>query len=689
MSAVHILSTRPTDRWQTPGRISARSLWTDSVWYFDPDRPSAPSGTFTMHWNIEMGDGTTLLAPKWKSLLNECRLLVWSLHYDRRQGRNLSLSSIPKHRSELGRLLPWMAENSYGSLGDLDNIASWEYHDHVLRLLRKQGNDDFFPSALSHPLMLLSQIHGQGPVFDEAAMNAMPDIPFDGKAPSYLGKEASKKAQGWIEPMPDPVTIKILAAAYRMIGAPAKDILKLQQHYIDARGAVRVKGERYTQVLEDFEFSIIPGEDKPWRDPIGAEVDLSFFFGRPVQRSDTVLRNLINDVAAACLILVQGTSGVRVSELCAIRSGWDKDRDLPDCVQVRRSKSGLSELFYLVSQEFKTQNGAQMEWVIGMRPVGTRYEPPAVKALRVLEVLFAPWREMAGSPALVVTFSTSGSLPREKEFIGWADGKYVADATRAFSLRYASLHELPDTWVSNGKTYDLSKYKSGEAIRSHRWRKSFAQFILRVDPSMLPEISRHFKHMSIALTETGYIGNDPELLDSIDSIRRQSVVGFLLQQLRGATPLAGGMAKLIDAQRERLRETASSNPKLSEEESLESWVLETDLRIWFNPHGKCFIDLFPADARCHRLAGTSPWLATAPNYAHQSPSVCCGCNCFGVDHEHLDFWTDRLRRGELVLQSAGPGKNHEYRVEFERVRQARSIVRALTKNDFGAEASHA
>lgn len=206
---------------------------------------------------------------------------------------------------------------------------------------------------------------------------------------------------------------------------------------------------------------------------------------------------------------------------------------------------------------------------------------------------------------------------------------------------------------------------------------------------MLPEISRHFKHMSIALTETGYIGNDPELLDSIDSIRRQSVVGFLLQQLRGATPLAGGMAKLIDAQRERLRETASSNPKLSEEESLESWVLETDLRIWFNPHGKCFIDLFPADARCHRLAGTSPWLATAPNYAHQSPSVCCGCNCFGVDHEHLDFWTDRLRRGELVLQSAGPGKNHEYRVEFERVRQARSIVRALTKNDFGAEASHA
>jgi integrase len=682
LARLHLL----TDEARSKANVSTRSQWPDEKWHLNIDKNGLPESAGTFNWNFEMGSAGSLLDPRWSNLLEQCRKLVWSLLTDARSGQTLDPVTIAgSFRQQLGKLLRWMATNNYEFFSELDTEASWEYHDHLLIALRREKDDQVASGRFQFELQVLYTIFRQSSALSDAGVEPMPEAPYDGASPTSVAKASANTANGWIEPLPDDVALRVLAECVRWMGQPMDDVIALRDRFLNADLSKKAgKTRPVKRVVGGFTFSTLPGEKQPWHEQLGiekltlSESESESESEKRLTRIDSELRLLVMHASAACVTLIQGTTGMRLSEVTSLRAGVDAQTGLPKYVSIQLSKTGLNELFFLESQVTKIHDGMMMRWVLGMRPAGSTYLPPAITALLRLEQLFKPWRDGSGLPWLILNPAGKSALGRKAENSKPPTRNNIAKRMKGFVAHYGGLASLPDIQKTPSGTVDLRPYKTGEGFRTHQWRKTFALYVLRTDPKMLPAISQHFKHMSLAMTEQGYIGNDPELLDSIDSVRRQRTVQFLLQQASGNAVIAGGMADLVRDHREQLQAVVGDCEGQEAYDRMEAWVAEGDLRIWYAEHGKCFMSLAPADARCHSLGKTDPWFKREPNYAQRNPSVCGGCKCFAVDGEHVVFWQERYRKNSDVLAKAGKDYGGEYRVAHERVRQSAAILRTLS-----------
>lgn len=665
--------------------VSSKSRWGDSSWLLDVTKGGLPKYAGRLHWNIELGEAGNLLEPRWSALLEECRKLTWSVMTDSRSGPQLDPVTIAStYRGSLVKLLRWMTGASYESFSEIDNEASWEYLDHLLDERRTIGKT-VKAGVLGLDLKILGTIYRQSSALEDAGLAPMPEAPFDGDSPSKVAETFANAPDGWIPPLPDEVALTILAQCVRWMDQPLQDVISLRDQYLETVPRTRnAQGKRVEETLAHFTFSQIPGEEGPWRPPLGADSAASAQDPTPNTRK---FRDLVIHAASACVTLIQGTTGMRISEISALRGGLNKATGLPCCVKFERSKTGINELIYVESQATKIHGGAILRWVIGMRPAGATYLPPAVRAIQRLEELFRPWRDAHDLEWLVVNPGGGSALRRPGAPVldvaiidtnaKQATRSFVAKNMKVFVAAHGGLEALPDFKETAEGKLDLRLYKTGKGFRSHQWRKSFALYVLRADPRMLPAIAQHFKHLSLAMTEQGYIGNDPELLSSIDSMRRHRTVKFFLEQASGTSIIAGGMADLVREHRKHLQDVVGVSAGAEAYQRMEAWVLETDLRIWYADHGKCLMSLMPGAARCHTLGGTDPWFKREPNYAQRNPSVCGGCRCFAVDGEHVAFWRNRHDRNVELFEGLDGAKKTEYRVAVERAKQSAAILRTL------------
>ena len=658
--------------------VSSRSFWDDHQWHLDHEKPGVPLSNGTMNWAIDMGDATTLIEPKWVTLLEDCKLLAWSLMTDARSGRAFDVTTIAGNfRQQLGKLLRWMTANSYSSFCQIDAEASWEFYDHTVAWVRAAKEGELDHMRMLMELQILKTIYRQSTSLEDVGVRGIPEPPYDGESTSSLAKGIANAAVGWIKPLPDEIALSVLAQCTRWMGSPVEDVIRLRDIHLNTKRSTKV-GQRFIEgALASFKFSTIEGDSKPWRDKLGTAVDFSDSTGAVRTSLVSALRGMMGHASAACIGLIQGTTGMRISEIAALRTGIDVTTGLPRHVKVERSKTGLNELFFLESQVTKIHEGRPMRWVLGMRPAGTTYLPPAIDALLALERLYEPWRKDSDLPWLLISPPGTSSLSRIGKNAKPETRNGILKHMKSFVAQYGGLQGLPDVLKTRSGSTDIRRYKTGEGFRTHQWRKTFALYILRTDSRMLPALAQHFKHMSLAMTEQGYIGNDPELLDSIESVRRQRTVQFLLNQAMGGTPIAGGMADMVREHQAKLAAIVAGSEGQVAYNRMEAWVVETDLRIWYAEHGKCFISLAPNAARCHSLGKTDPWLKLAPNYAHQNASTCNGCKCFAVDGEHVEFWRDRYQSNSDLLKSVPKDRHGEYRVALERVRQSASVLRAI------------
>lgn len=165
---------------------------------------------------------------------------------------------------------------------------------------------------------------------------------------------------------------------------------------------------------------------------------------------DTIqaLRTLLTDLTAACVLVIQGASGMRMSEICALKAGVDSNSGLPTALTCRPSSNGLSELLWIESYESKI-HGANLEWVVGSRPAGSAYVPPPVRALLVLHEIWKPWRTIAGSDDLILGFSVSKGLPKHADALRPAMSRILLDASKNFFLRHGNLSDLLLLWAAS------------------------------------------------------------------------------------------------------------------------------------------------------------------------------------------------------------------------------------------------
>jgi hypothetical protein len=650
-------------------RVSTLSIWEDRIWRFPKHVPGNKPAM--IDWSIQLPNGEHLTDEKWHRLLEVCRTLLWTLRVAPCGGRPLSEGSISGFSTGLRHLLNWMTGNSIHAFAQIDNDLSWEYREYVITHLTECHNSGATFSTCFRHLNILAHVYKQGPELRRAGIDAMDEAPFDGLSVARLCRTAAIEATSRIQPIPDEIALPVMTCAFRMLHEPAEDIIRLQKQYLTARSR---SWEKANSAASRFKFSKISGESRPWRDPIRIiRIETVRHYSAELSVPQ-VVRNLIQEICGAATITIQSHVGLRVSEMAGIPAGFNTRTNLPVCIEMEVSKSGLNQIFYLSSVEYKIQ-GRPVRWVLGSRPIGSAWLPPPVKALCILEKLNRPWHAIAKNPELLIQFSQRKGLPRSADSIRGALSARLLYWQRDFIHKYVNISwsELP-----NEDRFATYRAMAEWALRTHAWRKTFALYTLRTDPRMLPAISQHFKHVSLAMTEQNYIGNDPDLLAAFDSTIRQRTARLFFSIANKSVPVFGRTAALIAEHRAEIAKLAPNANEADMEAAIERWVIANDLRIWFSEYGKCLIGLTPSKAACHRVANTSSWRNTAPNFETRSPEVCLKCSCFVIDREHLEFWERRYRENHGVAASARKrGLAAEFYVANRRKQQAAQILRAL------------
>ena len=533
-------------------------------------------------------------------------------------------------------------------------------------LPRKGGRAVTWASASNH-LRLPLYIYRQRRALGDLGVLTSDEAPYDGRAIDDVVKtDLDLQRGGKLEPIPDEVVVPVLSSAHRLIGAPADDVIALQEICLKAfETGGRNHLEKYRasmKALKAFQFTTLDGEATPWQ--------TSDIYRRALRdgREGTIfgrqhLRRLIITIQSACIVTLQACSGIRAQELCGLEDTLEGG-DWPSCLEVRTSADGMFELFYCKGAELKSSKG-RVEWVIGARSVGSDFVPPPVRAMKVLHRLYLRWRRLGRSSRLLVTFSSAKGLPREASSVG------TMTATASTLLQKDFLHERCD--LSTVSTESRERFLSGDGMRGHLWRTTFAIFLFRINPGLIEAISRHFRHMSIAMTERHYVGNDVALLETMDSVRVTESAKFFLEAVQGKDTVVGSLAKLVAEHQSDLVDPTAL-PTL---EIMRHAVIENDLRLISYEHGVCGIRISPSRSLCNTKGGTSHWANTAPNHAFKSISTCLGCSCFSASRANLPFWQRRLASIESDY-GAEPGSG-EHRILKLRRNQAEAIVRALMK----------
>lgn len=660
----------PADRLQGI-RVSSRSFWNDRVWELDNPTPGAHSSSSRCTWNFRLPDGALLTDPQHAHLLDTFRRVLWSLLVDPRDGKALKPGSAGQFAIGMRTMVRWMVSHKYHALAKVDGAASLEFLEDLPRLLARDimapeadddadqvgqvdaiddvdqaEGEDLSPSVLYARTCVWAQVFRQSEALTDAGIEPMPEQPFDGEDPWKVAKRLTTAVVGQIPPLPDEVALPILAAAVR---------------WLDKADAIIIGHARY--LSGGASDAVVKGGQQRF-----------------------ALRLEFDRLTDACIILIQGLVGVRIGEICGLAGGWNKITGLPSCVVTQISRTGLNEIFYLQGKLAKTRDTIEdVEWVLGSRPRGSEVLPLPVRALAVLERLMALWRPHASTDRLIVRLTSPRGLPKPSTLGTELSAGLVAEPAakvlnrkqQHFIRAEVDLSGLPD---KNSRQEDLRRYRKtrGACVRTHQWRKTFAHYVLltRSPKDMLVAVSQHFKHVSLAMTEQGYVIKDPYLRQAMGAAPVAATVAFFMEASRGKS-LTGRLGELIELHRDELRRLADGDPDAGYGR-IERWVRIHDIRLFFAPHGKCAMAFNPMESRCHEVAGTTSPMNKVPNVEARHPALCAGCPVHIVDADHAPFWIDRYRdNARAFAEAAQIGVANEYRVFKERARQAAVMLRYL------------
>lgn len=687
-----------SDHW-----VSEHSQFKDVTWYFTNPTPGVKTSSSTINWEMALIDGSRLTEKKHASRLHWSKMLILTLLELPAKGRRPSPSTIGTTQSELNCLLSWMSLNGYHHPSELTPDVINHYIDDLPTLIAKEGKEEgvttaMFNRALAIPIRLWDQRNA----LQKLRVKSLLSHPFNGQGANTIAEALATKARGWIKPLPDEVAIPLFNKAASFLGKPAEDVIRLLDVVRDplAGAAVRRqhwRGGTYSKVggrgkqarlsrarrfLEAFEFSTLRGDEKPWHEQLDAAYDMPS--GRQRSRL-TRIRELWEAVREAAAILVQGSSGMRVSELLGIKAGIDKATGLPVGVRLEKSITGLYEWFVIRTVLSKAEEGLgrEVDWILGMRPIGSVEVPIAVHALHILNAIHEPWRATARTDLLILASRVGQTLPRPSLALGGMKGDAMCAAMQRFIARWIDLSCLPDESARKSEDNDLAPWREsrGAIFTTHMLRKSWANFTLACDARLLPAIQMQFHHLSLAMTEGGYIGRNPLLLEALDSVAVQKRNSLIYELVTGRARLAGRMGEQLDEAVNQLRAEIGDLPTSEKWKRTAEWSDRNHLQMYFSPHATC-CPTRTSEMRCHDASKTPIWIRSQPNTATREPSLCAGCACAVMDKSHEPFWSDRYVSSLVsIKQAEAAGINVDvFRAIQFRADQARSILKK-----FGAD----
>lgn len=663
--------------------VSSVSRWNSPQWWLDGPTKGQESCVQMIPWDFRMPGGTNFMDATYAPLLDAARRFVWSLLTAPGDGAKcLAPGSASNLSTGLKHLITWMIKNAYSSFAELTSEALAQYLDDLALAVADTDSDLESEAQIVARLRIIFWLWQQRRELEKAGIGSLPSRPWPGYRSPELARMIGVKAARQIPPLPDEVALPVLNAAYRMIGTPADDIIRLSRIYLEASKSATTRFTAFVRgrnAIEAFRFSDVDASGNAWREPLLATAKALTAGVNPL-RPINELRRLVMDVYGAAVIIIQATTGMRISEVAGLPAGLDKKTGLPACVRVQPSASGLHELFILTSDMSKGNDVPDdAEWVLGMRLRGTSDIPIPVRAIQVLHELLKPWRSLSGSRDLLLTLSTTNGISRTADDVSRVRCNHLRNWMRIFVMRHVDLSYLPDTSNRAVLPNDLVPYRvsRGRCIKTHQWRKTLAHFVFNTDSSMIPALAQQFQHMSTAITEHGYLGRNQALFETFDSVRVQETTSFIYEHMLGRSVLAGRMGKAIEDHIDEIRKATEGLDPVRAWRKVYKIVSDDGIRLWFAPHGKC-MPLNPAQMRCHEAAGTASWRNKEPNYEAREPTLCAGCGCFVLDGRHVPYWEQRYVENWAAWRRAERnGTEGQFRVVRHRAEQARSLLAKL------------
>jgi integrase len=568
-------------------KVSNHSRWDGAEWHFDNPTAGQHRSASTIAWGFDMPDGTSFAGPQWAVLRDAFKRLVWSLFNDPMHGKHYKPAMAVELQRQIVYFVRWMALAGYENLGELDGASFEEYVDYLMA--DKGAAPSVKATHLMRYLGLPTLISAQGPLLTRAGVSVPSAAPWGGAGAFEKAKDLAEDIRGSIPPIPDAVFLKAMGEAMSELDA-AEDVLRM----IDERHDLTVGRRR----------------------AYGASQELR-------ERSDH-LRN-------ACLVVIQGLVGMRVSELCGLKSGWRREMAWPECLEVRPSASGLTELFYIKGQLFKTvQTALDVEWICGARPVGDLVVPPAARAVMVLERLYRSER--------------------------LRDGVFSLAAFYCAPRGYGGTIKSMDTSTVNrmqGRFFDSIGLSDWD-VSSHQWRKTFAQYVIRCDQRLLPTIRDHFKHLSIAMTEQGYLASDPEMKQIMDDTAVQTTVSLVGDLMTGRSEARGPLAAMFAERAANLGARLGNRSEKDRLDDIEDLVRTSGMRVWEvrTGHAALGLCLFRRGTGQCTDGCAARFVLRMPVWSAARPDLCWECKNLLVDPSHAEFWRDRLTVQRAALENA-------------------------------------
>lgn len=644
-------------------RVSSQSLWNDEAWSFVQTTAGRHSTNARFSFRLQMLDETdeyeaeTLLDERFVPLLDEVRRFVYSMIVDARgYGGRLKTTGISNLQAEVQFFLRWMVGRGYMSMGDIPSAAMEDYVDHVIReKVRDSDEESLTDRALAKYLAIPIKLYEQSKAMPEGT-SLLRNQPYDGKPAIQIARKIARKAVAFIPAVPMNVYMPVMVEALSWVHHKAWDVKRIHDEVMDAwkSGTTRSSSQKRAETaLRRLQFMTLPGDHDPWHDPIIGTVVTQR--RGPDQEDGRVgmfqqIRRLLLDVREAGVTLIQGLVALRISEICGLRSEpFNHDTGLPACVMIEPTLNGIYDAFYIVGRIYKGQNEwEEVRWAAGLRPRGTDVIPPAIQAVLALHHVFKPYRDMAGIKELVLNFTSAAGLPKSP----------------------ATIVPCPSNALNRGQQWWVREYCNvppEATITTHMWRKTYGVHLYKADPSLLPAISLHFKHVDTQTTYEGYIRNaDPDLLMMVDEISMAQDAEMFREIRHGTIKASGG---LYDTLIEGHRENADFLDGLTadqETQAIHEEIVGAGIRSHECGWGRCLYR--PEWSRC----GGGNY---GPSDSGRSPSACAGCRNLIVLDGHRDFWfTRRETNQRLADHHITAGKPDDALVPLDRVAQCETML---------------
>jgi integrase len=349
--------------------------------------------------------------------------------------------------------------------------------------------------------------------------------------------------------------------------------------------------------------------------------------GQQFPTDSALVRNAYRLTLGASLNMIFGLIGMRSGEVACLAR------------QCGREEGQSHEKQYRI-RSIESKRHRDRSWVT------TEFAKPAIDALQSM----FPWVE-GHDERLLHVFRGKGPVPLLNR--------------RTAPLSVELLGKLIDQFASSphrGRTMS-------SPIHPHRWRHTFARFVMNRDKSALGALAEHYGHVYLWVTDGVYSsGRDKGMLAMLNQSQLEQMrAGFA--KLLSAPIIAGKGSAQFENMRREVRQR-SFQGKLTMEAMIEEHIKRGILKLAPCSWGYCVYEQSLSACK-----GTH----ARPNEVTRNPSLCGSCSNFVVTPVHRPFWEDRCRSDAEFL--AQPDLPEQSRAHVQsRMVVSEEILRKLLKN---------